>query len=96
MIKDDQGNYVDAPFHEWFGLTYSSYLVLPRSILEALPLDFQNRMVALLDEAADIIDSSQIQDNYSVQLRDHKGKFIKDPFANYRHPPVIPFRAGAE
>lgn len=96
MIKDDQGNYVDAPFNQWFGLTYSSYLVLPRSILEALPLDLQNRMVALLDEATDLLDGDKIQGNYNVQLRDNKGKFIKDPLANYRHPPVIPFKAGAE
>lgn len=73
---------------------YSSYLVLPRSILEALPLDLQNRMVALLDEARDLLDTDQIRDSYAVQLRGDDGKFIKDPFANYRHPPVIPFKDG--
>lgn len=94
MIRDDQGNYVDPPMHAWFGLTRSNYLVLPRSILEAMPLDWQNRMVALLDEARELLDTDKIRDNYSVQLRGDGGRFISDPFANYRHPPAIPFRQG--
>lgn len=92
MIRGPDGVYVDAPFHHWFGLTYSSYLVLPRSILEALPLDLQERMIAVIDEARDLLDTDQIGDNYSVQLRGEKGRFLKDPFANYRHPVQIPFR----
>ncbi len=91
MLQDKDGVWHDAPFHHWFGLTYSSYLVLPRSILEALPLEWQERMVALLDEASDLLDTDQIQDNYSVQLRGANGKFVKDPFQNYRHPPQIPW-----
>ena len=95
MIQDKDGVYHDAPFHHWFGLTYSSYLVLPRSVLEALPLDLQERLIAAIEEARDLLDTDKIPDNYAVQLRDARGKFISDPLANYRHPPAIPFRESA-
>lgn len=93
MILNDQGVYVDAPFHAWFGLTYSAYLVLPRAILEALPEDLQNRMIACIDEARELLDTDKISDNYSVKLRDDEGRYVRDPFANYRHPPAVPMRA---
>lgn len=96
MIKDKDGNWIDAPFHEWFGLTYSSYLVLPRAILEALPEDLQHRLISCIDEAKDLIDSGQINDNYSVKLRDQDGRYVVDPFANYRHPPTVPFKGVAQ
>lgn len=92
MIRDEHGHYVEPPFHGWFGLTYSSYLVLPRCILEAMPLDWQNSMIALLDEASDKLDTDKMHDRYSVKLRGDDGRFVRDPFANYRHPPAIPFR----
>lgn len=96
MIKDELGRYVEPPFHAWFGLTYSHYLVIPRSILEAMPLDWQNSMIALLDEARDKLDTDKIQDRYSVQLRGSDVNYVPDPFANYRHPPVIPFKHRVE
>lgn len=95
MIKDADGNWVDAPFHGWFGLTYSAYLVLPRAVLEALPLDLQLRMIAVVEEARKLLDTDKINDNYTVQLRNEHGRFVKDPFSNYRHPPAIPFIGGA-
>lgn len=36
--------------HTWFGLTYSSHLVLPRVLLQSMPEDWQARFVAALDE----------------------------------------------
>lgn len=95
MILDENGHYVDAPFHDWFGLTYSGYLVFPRAILEALPPDLQNRMIAVIDEARELLDTTKISDNYSVKLRDQDGRYIVDPFANYRHPPAVPMRAAS-
>lgn len=95
MIEDKDGNWIYAPFHEWFGLTYSAYLVLPRAILEALPEDLQHRLIACIDEAKDLIDCDQINDNYSVKLRDSDGRYMVDPFANYRYPPKVPFKEAA-
>lgn len=90
-IINGQECYVDDLVHLWFELTYSSYLVLHRSIMCAMPLEWQEKMVALLEEMDGIIDSSQLISKFTVQARDEKGRFIQDPYANYRHPPEIPF-----
>jgi hypothetical protein len=36
--------------HTWFGLTYSNYLVLPRTLLQSMPDLWQAKFVALLEE----------------------------------------------
>jgi hypothetical protein len=36
--------------HGWFELTYAQYLTLPRSIMQAMPGDWQERMVTCLQE----------------------------------------------
>lgn len=43
-----QDNPIDI--HEWFGLSYSNYLVLPRALLQSMPLEWQHRFTALLTE----------------------------------------------
>ncbi|MEG8275732.1 hypothetical protein [Streptomyces sp. AHA2] len=40
----------DGPIHEWFSPSYSNYLVLHRSHLQSMPIEFQKRMVACLEE----------------------------------------------
>lgn len=37
--------------HTWFNLTYSNYLVLPRSVLQSMPDEWQKRFVLCLREA---------------------------------------------
>lgn len=39
------------PVHEFFGLTYASYLVVPRSVLQSMPPEWQEKLVSLLKEA---------------------------------------------
>ncbi len=74
------------PVHQFFGLSYSSYLVIPRTLLEQMPVKWQQAFVFLLDQANDYFDG--IPDvRYSVHARhESTGKFIMDPLANYRHP----------
>lgn len=36
--------------HAWFGLTYANYLVLPRSVLQSMPDEWQKRFVEQLEE----------------------------------------------
>jgi hypothetical protein len=62
----------------------------------AMPLEWQGKMVALLEEMDETIDSSKLISNFTVQARGEKGRFIQDPYANYRHPPTIPFREARE
>lgn len=39
--------------HEYFGLTYANYHVMPRTLLEAMPVEWQDKFVRLLDEFDD-------------------------------------------
>ncbi len=41
----------DAPVNASFNLTYASYLVVPRMVLEAMSHNWQARFVALMEEA---------------------------------------------
>ena len=76
----------DAAVHEWFGLTYSSYLVLQRSLLQEMPTEWQERFVACIEEIRDYFDCDDMPSTYTVLLRDETGKFVRDPLVNYRHP----------
>jgi len=43
----------DQPIHNWFNLTYASYLVFPRSVLQSLPQELQAQLVAALQAIED-------------------------------------------
>lgn len=81
MKLNREGVFVEDPVHIWFGLTYCAYFVMPRLALQAMPLEWQERFVALMDEADEMgLETPE----YSVNRRDEKGRFIKDPWVNYR------------
>lgn len=40
----------DGPIHGYFGLTYANYQVLHRTLMQSMPLEWQERMVACLTE----------------------------------------------
>ncbi|MFF9118328.1 hypothetical protein ACF09Y_22460 [Streptomyces massasporeus] len=42
----------DGPIHEWFSLSYCNYQVLHRTLMQSMPIDWQERMVACLEELA--------------------------------------------
>lgn len=48
-IPYDKRPHSDA-VHTWFGLSYSNYAVLPRTLLQSMPDEWQKRFVALLEE----------------------------------------------
>lgn len=70
--------------HNLFGLSYASYLVVPRAVLQHMPAGWQNRFVELMEEMNDMVD---LPDGYAVNLRDSKGKFKRDPLSQYRRFP---------
>lgn len=39
--------------HTWFSLSYSNYAVLPRTLLQSMPDEWQARFVVLVDELSD-------------------------------------------
>ncbi len=70
--------------HLWFNLTYASYLVLPRSMLQSMPNDWQEKFVVLLEKLQDAYSEHPEQPySYMVRAKDSNGKFMKDFFQDY-------------
>lgn len=57
----------NGPIHGWFELTYSSYQVLPRVLMQSMPLDWQHRMVACLEEMRAAFEHVEKPDSYKVE-----------------------------
>ena len=70
--------------HVWFSLSYANYLVLPRTLLQSMPDEWQDRFVSCLKElqraTADIPQAS----DYWVRAR-KDNKFIADPVPHYNN-----------
>jgi hypothetical protein len=71
------------PIHTWFELTYSNYLVLHRSIMQSMPVEWQRRFVACLDEMREAAPDDVAGMGFTVHLRDEAGRFVRDPYADY-------------
>lgn len=95
MIERADGVWVESPIHGWFELSYASYYVFPRVLMERMPLDWQERWLVLQEELEKAYEHVEgIEDMvgvYTVQRRNELGRFIYDPLREYRHPgPGIP------
>ena len=73
---------------EWFGLSYSSFCVMPRVLMEDMPDEWQEKMAALLNEYDDAFDQSKIGvDGCRVQATlDNKLVKMPSELLNYRRP----------
>jgi hypothetical protein len=71
------------PIHLWFELTYAEYLTIPRSVLQSMPVEWQERLVQCLEELDETIDWRPQDGRYWVELRDAQGKFQADPLRDY-------------
>jgi len=69
--------------HEAFGLTRAAYFVMPRLVMEAMPPEWQDRFVRLIEEAHEMYVFDEKP--YEVRMRDHDGRFVVDPLGDYRH-----------
>lgn len=81
-LNDDR--YSQGPAWLWFGLSYSSYVVMPRRAICSMPIYWQERFVALMNEAALLLPEEACMEEYMVRAR-KDGKFIEDPNVPYRH-----------
>jgi len=52
--------------HTWFELTYSNYLVLPRTLMQSMPAEWQRRMVACLEELDEAFEHVEQAPGYNV------------------------------
>lgn len=74
----------EDPVHEYFALSYCGFVVLHRSIMQSMPVEWQREMVRLLrqaDEAAS--DLPGMPDRFSLMARDQKGRIVRDPYLDY-------------
>jgi hypothetical protein len=78
-----------TPVHDFFGLSYANYLVLPRSLLQSCTPKAQKALCDALDmiyeeEKANMPQHWPSGAKIIVQLQDAAtGRFVKDPLANY-------------
>lgn len=71
--------------HSWFELTYAKYLTLPRSLLQNMPPEWQERFVTCLEEFDQHFDGWRpASGRYWVRLKDGEGRYMKCPFDDYR------------
>lgn len=56
----------DEAVHQWFELSYSTYQVLPRTLMQSMPAEWQRRMVACLEELRDAFAHVEQAPGYQV------------------------------
>lgn len=78
--RSPQGDPIDI--HTWFGLAYANYLVVPRSVLQSMPEDWQHRFTALLDEAHAAFGHLDWP-SYDVRAKGEGGRYRRDPIPHY-------------
>jgi len=73
--------------HGWFGLTYANYLVLPRTVLQSMPIEWQKKFVKLLEEADDACERAKVPTprSYRVQPVGERGRYVADEIPHYKH-----------
>jgi len=71
----------------WFGLSRAAWLTLPRSLMHAMPDDWQRDMACLLRQFNETYRSLPCEYSISVNVR-IDGRFapVPDWMGNYRHP----------
>lgn len=79
----DSGRIVDGAIHSWFELTYAQYLTIPRTALQSMPLEWQDRFVRCLNELDVTLDWLPKGGQYWVKLKDGKGRYMSDPLCDY-------------
>ena len=78
----------------WFGLSYASFINLPRVLIQEMPDEWQSKLADLLDEYDETFDTSSIEsegkiiNGTKILPVDDRIRFMKWPYEmlNYRHP----------
>jgi hypothetical protein len=85
------------PIHEWFELSRAQYLTIPRSVLQSMPTEWQQRFTQCLEELDEAFDWRPESGRYWVQLKNDKGHFVHDPLQDYeRGRRRLPLRSEGE
>lgn len=74
----------DEDVHAFFGLSYANYLVVPRTVLQSQPREWQARFVQVMKELERWCRENDIEYGpYSVVYNGEKGRFGPDPIPPY-------------
>jgi hypothetical protein len=77
-------------------LSYANYLVLPRTILQSMPMEWQHRFVELLWECQSACDQAGIETpEYRVHLV-RNGRYVRETLPHYRRAPNVLLRPLAD
>ena len=81
----------EGPMHDWFGLSYSSYLVLPRVVIQSMPIAWQVQFVGLLDAARSACEAAGVAlaESYYVKLIGADGRLAEEDLPHYRRAPLL-------
>jgi hypothetical protein len=70
------------PINDFFGLTYASYLVIPRTALQSMHVQWQRKFVGMIHQIEELLADYE-PSAYWVRRTDGHGKFLYDPLADY-------------
>lgn len=78
----------NEPIHGWFELSYAQYLTIPRSVLQSMPVEWQQLFVELLRSLDNTIKWRPEEGRYRVRLyslteNGEWGREIDDPLMDY-------------
>lgn len=72
----------------WFGLSYATWLTLPRVLMHEMPDEWQSKMADLLEEWDETWNGADMPTPNVTARDDRTRRFVKWPawLLNYRHP----------
>lgn len=70
----------------WFGLSYASWLTMPRVLMEAMPAEWQRQITPLLWQYSEAWDTSHMAEPYVLARNGNKFTSWPEWLLNYRHP----------
>jgi hypothetical protein len=78
-------NRLNGTSWEWFGLSYASWLTIPRIVLQSMPIKWQEKFFGLLDEIEGTIELPEEAKMDTVVNLKKNGKFVRSKLPPYRH-----------
>lgn len=92
-VPDDLTQGSSNQMEMFWELSYAQYLTVPRSVIQSMPIVWQDRLAILLKEMDAEIDWRPEEGRYWCRLRDGKGRLVHDPLMEYRHAPLLPLKS---
>ena len=69
----------------WFGLSYASWLVLPRVQIQSMPSEWQKKFFEMVNQLDIVMMPPEFKELDLVVSCKKNNKFVKCPLPSYRH-----------